>query len=79
MISTGQPLPTDYGQQDITGPHSVLDGFDKVEAEGDSGNVHEEVVAAKVRAEAIKQPPRVSAAVVTPVAEENPRHNARSP
>jgi hypothetical protein len=52
-ISTGQPLPPYYGQQDITGLHGVLDNFDKIKAESDGINVHEEVVAAKVLAEAI--------------------------
>jgi hypothetical protein len=77
-ISTGPPLATYHGQQYITGPNGVFDGFDKIEARGDGINVHEEVVGAKVLTEAIQQPPRVSTTVVTPVAEENPRHNARS-
>jgi hypothetical protein len=52
-IGTSQPLPTDYSQQDITGRNGVLDGFDKIEAKGDGVNVHKEVGAAKVLAEAI--------------------------
>jgi hypothetical protein len=53
MISTGQPLPTYHGHQDITGPNLVLDDLDKIVAERDVVNIYEEVVVAKVLAEAI--------------------------
>src|SRR5262245_29549893 len=78
-IGDREPVPADERDQDVARAYRALDGLHEVEAGLDAVDIHEDVVAAVMVAQAVMQATGRRTALLAPVADEDACHLPASP